>query len=167
MNLLPADRRQTGSRLAWMTPAALALIAVLLAGALFALPGYEDRRYARSVAAEIAGITPRANRAAAIEKEIDSARQRTLLLDGFRRRSKSDIDVLAEMTRILPPTVWLNTLDINRTQVLAAGEADQAAPLLKLIDASPLFESSEFAMPPMRTQTGESFRIRTNREAGR
>jgi hypothetical protein len=57
--------------------------------------------------------------------------------------------------------------EINRNQVYIGGDTDQAAPLLKTIDASPLFESSEFAMPPVRTLTGETFRIRTNREAGR
>jgi hypothetical protein len=89
------------------------------------------------------------------------------LLDQIRKRSKTDIDVLGEMTKILPPPIWLNTLEINRTQVTVAGETDQAAPLLKQIDASPFFEASEFSMQPMRTQSGEAFRIRTNREAGK
>ena len=90
-----------------------------------------------------------------------------MLLDDFRQRAKSDMDVLAEMTRLLAPPTWLNILEVTRTQVVAGGETDQAAPLLKVIDASPLFESSEFSMPPIRTQNGEMFRIRTNREAGR
>jgi hypothetical protein len=52
--------------------------------------------------------------------------------------------------------------------VSVAGETDQAAPLLKQIDASPFFEASEFSMQPIRIQTGgEAFRIRTNREAGK
>jgi hypothetical protein len=106
--------------------------------------------------------------AAKLDKDIETTRQRTLLLDQVRGRSKADIDVLREMTRILPPPItWLNTLEINRKQVSIAGETDQAAPLLKQIDASPFFEQSEFSMQPMRTQTGETFRIRTNREAGR
>jgi hypothetical protein len=75
------------------------------------------------------------------------------------------MDVLEEMTHILPPPTWLNMLDITRTQVTIAGDTDQAAPLLKTIDASPLFEASEFIMPPIRSQTGEMFRIRTTREA--
>jgi hypothetical protein len=71
------------------------------------------------------------------------------------------------MTKILPPPIWLNSLEINRAQVTVAGETDQAAPLLKQIDASPFFEQSQFSMQPMRTATGEMFRIRTNREAGK
>ena len=77
------------------------------------------------------------------------------------------MDVLAEMTRILPPPVWLNLLDLNRTQVIIAGETDQAAPLLKLIDASPLFRSVGIRRAAHAGRNGETFRIRTNREAGR
>jgi hypothetical protein len=58
-------------------------------------------------------------------------------------------------------------LEVNRGQVYLGGETDTAAPLLKTIDASPLFESSEFVMPPIRVQTGEIFRIRTTREPGK
>ncbi len=167
LNLLPAERRDTSSRLAWISATTLAVLVCALAGVLFGMPGYEDHRYQRSLEAEIARVEPAARRAAEIDKDVVVARERTVLLDDFRRRSKADMDALEEMTRILPEQVWLNELDLNRSQVLIAGEADQAAPLLKLIDASPFFESSEFVMPPTRTQTGENFRIRTNREAGR
>jgi hypothetical protein len=48
--------------------------------------------------------------------------------------------------------------------VAVTGETDQAAPLLKIIDASPQFQSSEFVSPPVRSTSGELFRIRTTRE---
>ncbi len=75
--------------------------------------------------------------------------------------------MLAEMTRVLPPPIWLTNMEVTRAQVTVAGEAEQAAPLLKQIDASPYFEASEFAMQPIRTPSGEGFRIRANREAGK
>jgi hypothetical protein len=167
LNLLPRDQRQTSSRAVWIPAAALGLMILMLAGALVAFPGYENRRYVRTLEAEIAKIQPRANRASAIDREINTARNRTLLLDDFRRRAKTDMDVLSEMTRILAPPTWVTQLEVTRSQVVVAGEADQAAPLIKVIDASPLFESSEFASQPLRIATGESFRIRTNREAGK
>ena len=85
----------------------------------------------------------------------------------MRGRSKADLDVLGEMTRLLPPPAWANLLEITRTQVTVAGEAQQAAPLLGVLDASPLFENSEFASPPARVATGEIFRIRAHRESSR
>jgi hypothetical protein len=165
LNLLPVEQRQTNSRAMWIPTAALGAIVLMLAGALAALPGFEDRRVARSLQAQIAAIEPKASRASAIDRQVDIARRRALLLDDFRKRAKSDMDILGEMTRILPPNAWLNTLDVTRSQVVLSGETDQAAPLLKLIDASPFFEASEFVMPPIRIATGETFRIRTNREA--
>jgi hypothetical protein len=167
LNLLPADRRDTSSRAVWIPAVALAVLVLMLAGALFALPVYQDHRYERSLQSEIGKVEPGARRAAAVEREIDTARKRTILLDDFRRRSKADMDVLQEMTRLLPQQVWLNLLDLSRTTVFIAGETDQAAPLLKLIDGSPYFEGSEFVQPPMRAAAGETFRIRTNRRAGK
>ncbi|MGA3200926.1 MAG: PilN domain-containing protein [Bryobacteraceae bacterium] len=167
LNLLPAEFRSSSSRALWI-PNAIAFGLVLMgAVALAAYPAVEDRRYLRTLNAEIAKIKPQAMLAAKLDKDIDAARRKTILLDQLRRRSKMDIDVVGEMTKILPPPIWLNALEINRTQVSVAGETEQAAPLLKQIDASPFFEASEFSMQPVRLATGEAFRIRTLREAGK
>jgi Tfp pilus assembly protein PilN len=167
VNLLPVELRASSSRALWIPTAVAGGLVLVAAAALAAYPSFEDGRYLRSLNAEIAKITPQAMMAAKLDKDIELMRQRTILLDQVKRRTKADIDILGEMTRILPPPIWLNTLELNRKQVTVAGEADQAAPLLKQIDASPFFEASEFSMQPMRTATGEAFRIRSNREAGR
>jgi len=135
--------------------------------ALGLFPRYDTSRYLASFNAEIARVAPVANRSAALDRQIENARRNTAQLDALRVRTKGDMDVLEEMTRILPPPAWLNLLEITRTQVTLAGETAQAAPLLQTIDASPLFERSEFAMPPARMKDGETFRIRTNREPGK
>ena len=167
LNLLPAEQRQTSSPMVWVPSTALTVLVLLAAGATTALPGFENRRYLRELDAEIAKVQPAVTRAAAIDREIELTRKRTVLLDSFRSRSKADMDVLAEMTRLLAAPVWLSSLELNGQQVAVTGETDQAAPLLKVIDASPQFESSEFVSPPVRSAGGEIFRIRTTREAGR
>jgi hypothetical protein len=168
LNLLPAEQRHSSSRALWIPTAALGAIVLMLAGALAAFPGYENRKYLRSLEVQIAKVQPLANRAETLDRSTNAARIRAQQLDDFRRRAKSDMDVIEEMTHILPPPTWLTMLEISRTQVVIAGDTDQAAPLLKTIDASPLFtKSSEFIMPPVRTQTGEMFRIRTTREPNR
>ena len=67
-------------------------------------------------------MAPVAARSAALDRQIETARRNTSQLDALRARTKSDMDVLAEMTRILPPPAWLNLLEITRTQVTLAGE---------------------------------------------
>jgi Tfp pilus assembly protein PilN len=167
VNLLPEDQRETSSRALWIPTAVAGSLVLLLAGALAAFPGFENQRYLRSLNTEIAKIEPRARRAATLDRETETARKRALMLDEFRHHAKADMDVLGELTRILPPPTWVNQLEINRTQVIVRGETDQAAPLLRVIDASPLFEASDFSAPPIRIQGGELFMIHTNREAGK
>ncbi|HLH38221.1 MAG TPA: PilN domain-containing protein [Bryobacteraceae bacterium] len=167
LNLLPAELRQASSRANWVPLAIAGSMVVVSAAALFAVPAIENRRYESTLQNEIRVVERQANRAAALDRETAAVRARTLLLDDFHRQTKADLDILAEMTRLLPNTVWLNQLDVMRGQVTIAGQADQAAPLLKLIDASPWFEGSEFIGPPVRAQDAEAFRIRTNREGGR
>ena len=167
LNLLPTDLRPSGSRWLWIPSAALGAAVLLLAIALGLFPRYDNTRYLASLNAEIARIAPAANRATALERQIETARRNTMQLDELRARTKTDMDVLNEMTHILTPPAWLNLLEINRAQVTLAGETTQAAPLLQTIDASSLFKGSEFVIPPSRVKDAETFRIRTNRESGK
>jgi hypothetical protein len=167
LNLLPYELRPSGARWLWIPSAALGAAVLLLAVALAVFPRYDTKRYLASLNAEIARVAPVAARSTALDRQIETARRNASQLDALRARTKSDMDVLAEMTRILPPPAWLNQLEITRTQVTLAGETQQAAPLLQAIDASPLFQGSEFVMPPARVRDAEAFRIRTNREPGR
>jgi len=164
LNLLPAERRRAGSRLRWAPSVAFGTIALLLAGALAAFPAYEKRKYLKSLEAQIAAVTPAADRAAAIDKQVDTLRRRIQLLDDLRRHPRADMDVLAELTRILPPPTWANFMQISPKQVVVGGETPESAPLLSLLDGSHLFEASEFLVAPIRIPTGEQFRIKTNRE---
>jgi Fimbrial assembly protein (PilN) len=164
LNLLPETQRQATSPFVWVPSAVLGLIILMLGGTLLALPGIEEHRYGTSLAAEVAGVEPGANRSAVLDKEIESTRRRAEMLDELRRRPKADLDALQEMTRVIPPPTWLNSLELNAKQLMVVGETDQAAPLLKTIDTSPAFEGSEFVGSPIRMQAVERFQIRTNRE---
>ncbi|MDQ6708035.1 MAG: PilN domain-containing protein, partial [Acidobacteriota bacterium] len=95
----------------------------------------------------------------------EQQRARTVLLDEFRKRSQADLDTLTELTRLLPPPIWTTMIEVNRDSVVIGGEADQAAPLLKILDGSPFFQNSEFAMSVVKAGPNEVFRIKTGRKA--
>jgi Tfp pilus assembly protein PilN len=164
VNLLPAEFRQTSSRAIYVPTVTLAgLLAVVLAA--LALSGtLENRRYLARLEAEIARLEPQARRLSEVDAQTASARARTQLLDSFRQRSKADLDALNELTRLLPPPAWLGSLELTRSTANLSGEAEQAAGLLKVLDASPLFQNSEFTMGISRVGSAEVFRIRAQRE---
>ena len=99
-----------------------------------------------------------------MEGQVAAARARTRLLDDFQKRSKADLDALNELTRLLAPPAWLNSLELTRAGANLSGEAEQAASLLKILDASPMFRNSEFTMGITRIGGAEVFRVRTQRE---
>jgi hypothetical protein len=61
------------------------------------------------------------------------------------------------------PPAWTNNIDLSRDTARLSGEAPQAAPLLKILDSSPLFKNSVLDMAP-RGGTGELFQIHASRE---
>lgn len=166
LNLLPAEQRRTSNRLVYVPTAALATVLLLMLGAVVAQSGYEDGRYRELVQRERTKVRPQAIRVAGVEQEIERARARLELLERVRGRSRNDMDLLNELTRLLPPPNWTSALDLNRRTVNVTGEAEQAAELLKVLDSSPFFQGSEYVTPLTRVNNAELFRIRTQRERG-
>ena len=163
-NLLPPDRRASNVRKQLWLPAALgALVLLGLLLGFVVLPAIEQRRYLAELNAEMKRLEPAALRAQSLDRRIALDRAKIAALDDFRRRPQADLDVLNELTRLLPPQVWTNSIEISPDSVVIAGEADQAAPLLKLLDSSPLFQNSEFALSVTHNAQTEQFRIKTMR----
>jgi hypothetical protein len=109
-------------------------------------------------------VQPQAQRAVALDHAIGRTRARTRLLDQFRVRTRTDLDALNEITRLVEPPAWSLGIEITRGGVRINGEAPQAAPLLKILDSSPLFQDSGMDMA-QRSQSGqgEVFQIHSSR----
>ena len=163
-NLLPAQLRQTSSRAIYVPTLALGGLLAIVLAALTISGTLENRRYLERLDAEIAKLEPRAKRLSQMEGQVAAARARTQLLDDFQKRSKADLDALNELTMRLSPPAWLNSLELTRAGANLSGEAEQAASLLKILDASPMFRNSEFTMGITRIGGAEVFRVRTQRE---
>jgi Tfp pilus assembly protein PilN len=161
-NLLPPERRESASRGIFIPTAVVAAALLIVLCATLAWPGYEQRQYLKELDAEIAQLRPQAARAATLDRQIDHTRARSLLLAEFRTRTRSDLDAFNELSRLFPLPSWANTVELSRDAALIVGEADQAAPLLKVLDASPLFHDSEFN-GITKMQSTEVFRLRTQR----
>jgi len=162
-NLLPPERRETVSRGRLIPTFVLAACVITVVIALALQKEFAERQYLKQLNQQIALLQPRAVRSSAVDRRIALAKARIELLDHFRARTKDDVEIINELTRLLPPPVWIASLEIHADNVVIAGEADQAAPLLMVLDSSPLFRNSEFGMAVARNGANESFRIKTVR----
>jgi Tfp pilus assembly protein PilN len=162
-NLLAPGQRQGSSRAVFIPTVALAVLLLLVAGAIVFYNSWADKKYLASIEAEIAKVTPVARHADDLDRQIQQIRQRSVLLDQSRNLTREDLDAFNELTKLIAPPAWVNSISLQRDSVMISGEGPQASPLLKIIDSSPLFENSTFQSTG-KTQSGaESFQIRATR----
>jgi hypothetical protein len=164
VNLLPAALRVQSSRWIYVPTAVLGVMLIAGLAALGVYSRYEDSKYLKAIEAEIASLEPRAKLVSQLDARTSEARKQIELLDRFQSRTVADLEALREATKVIAPPAWLNTLELSRTAMVVAGEAEQATGLLKALDNSPQFESSEFLVPLNRIGNTEIFRIRSARQ---
>ncbi len=163
-NVLPVEHRRLSSRAMLIPSLVLAAVVLLLAGGLWLYSGYADRKYLAELNAQIARLEPQAARAAALDREFDRIRARVRLLDQYRGQTRSDLDALNEVTRLLAPPIWTSSVDLRRDMVRFNGEGPQASPLVKIFDSSPLFENTLIdSTSPAPGGAGELFQIHSSR----
>ncbi|MBL8239738.1 MAG: hypothetical protein JNM66_20100 [Bryobacterales bacterium] len=164
-NLLPEAQRRASSKLRYVPTAVLGVVLTGLCGAILLHKPYDEKVYREALVAELAATEPLSSRVGKLDVNIDKTRKRVALLDEFRRRTRADLDLVLELTNTFPPPAFLSGLDVARDNVTLTGEAEQAAPLLRVLDSSPRLAGSEFITPIGRLATSEVFRIRSQRES--
>jgi hypothetical protein len=166
VNVLPAEYRKFNSRAVFIPTMVLGGVLLLLAGSMLGYAKWSEKQYLKQVEAEIAKLEPAHKRADALDRDTERTRARALLLDGFRKQTRMDLDALNALTHLLEPPAWSNNIEIARDAVRVVGETPQTSQLVNILDASPLFEKTEIQMSAPRAN-GEAFQIRTMRRRGK
>jgi len=164
LNLLPAQNRNTNSRVIYVPTVVLLAAALLSVAALASIAPVKDREYLRGLEAETKRLQPMARKAGEIDRTIEATRVKTRQLDDFRRRSRGALDALAEVNKLIEPPAYVTNLDLAADSITVAGNAEHAEPLLKVFDSSALFQGSEFTIPLSPNGTMQTFRIRAARK---
>jgi hypothetical protein len=168
-NVLPPEHRRANSRAALVPTAILGGVVLLVVAGVALWSPWSERRYLRRINDETARINPRAQRSLELDREIAHIRAQTELLDSFRGQTRKDLDALQELTKIIEPPAWTSTVDMSRDTVRITGEAPAAAPLVKILDSSPLFGNStpDAINRVSGGGAGESFVIHASRKVTR
>jgi len=164
LNLLPENKRQASSRALYVPTIVLASLIAITAGVLAAYGSIENQRYLETLQLQIARVRPKAERAARLDKQIQEARARAEAIDGFRLRSKEDMDALNDITHVLAPPGFLDHMEMTRQSVDMRGQTEHADSLLKALDGTGRFQNSQFTTALAREAGGEAFSIRAQRK---
>jgi len=132
--------------------AALAAATVLLGSVAAVLPVYRAHEKAAALALEIAEAKHAAAATAAVQKQIEIARQEESMLTERRRREPTISDTLFVLTHLLPDDAWLSDLRISGAEVQLLGVAASASDLIGLLDRSQRFTDASFRASLTRDQ---------------
>jgi len=161
INLLPPEERWEPRTAARLPIHALSATAALLALTLASHTWIERALYNRALDRALRGVQPQAQQLRQQNQETSTLEARAALLENLRAANWHKLDMLQQLTKLLPDGTWLQELRINEDTVEMNGYSNHAAELVPPLENSPFFTQVEFTAPITRdNQNREVFRIR-------
>ena len=147
VNLLPPEKRprKNGARfrLQWIL-VALLLVLVL---AVAAVPLWQQRTLVISLLPKVDAAQVRAERVLALRKQLESSIESAGFLVQKKQQTPLAIDIIGELTRILPDNTYVEQLNLKDGTVQVRGQSQQASALIGLVERSELFRNVTFLSP--------------------
>lgn len=136
------------------TPKALTivlLVAILGLLSLYAVaPVWVEGKKLQDIDRQIALRKDDVRKVEALKKEIDAAKAEIGLIESFKEGRPLTLNLLRELTTVLPKTAWLTRARITETGAEIEGYASSATELLPKLESSKYFQKVEFASPTFR-----------------
>lgn len=147
INLLPpAMRHRVVNRQARINWAIAAVTVVLLVIVMAQSMWLRDHQI-QKVEAAIEDVRAEAMVVQQIRKQIDDASEAAGFLQSHKIQNGYKVEVIAELTRILPEDTYLDRLSVHAETTQMQGKSDNAQALIELVNDSPFFENASFRGP--------------------
>ena len=175
LNLLPPEMRKKVRQIAKPLFMILGLLALVLS-ITWGMGIYSRyQKELETLRTEVQKKKPEVEAVEKLQKKRGDLLKEISELEKIKSAKFSMIDILQEVTRTLPASVWVWNFKCSGREVEISGFADSASDLIPLLDRSPLFERVEFLAPVTkeRERRGggekerERFKIRMRLESRR
>jgi Tfp pilus assembly protein PilN len=141
LNLLPAERRVQQTRWAYVPPIVLGLVVLALLGALALRPIIQRRIMVRKLDEEIQSVKGRADRVQTLRSQTEAMEKRLLNIEGLFRTQDMNLEVLQELTSLLPPDTFLNLYQNRDGTIQITGSSSSASDLVAKLERSPFLKN--------------------------
>jgi general secretion pathway protein L len=144
LNLLPADRRVRSVNRKARLNLALALLCAVFVAAVMAQSLSLRAHQVGELQEAIAAVQGEARKVMAIRRQIDDSSEAAGFLATRRSGSPMAIEVLADVTRLLPDDTYLDRLVIGPDSVQIQGKSRNAQQLIEKVNESGLLSAASF-----------------------
>lgn len=147
LNLLPPEQRPRRGLWGRRWRAAVISISLLLVAAAALLPIWQQRVLVLEALDRVGQAQKAAKQALNLRDQLDKTLETSRMLARKKQSIPARVDLLRELTAILPDDTWVDRLQIKGDSVQIIGQSGKASALIGIVEASKLFNGAAFTSP--------------------
>jgi len=146
----------------WVITAFLILALGVLLGIYWGTPIELEKKKLQNIENQVASKKVEIKKIDSLKKEIETVYAEINLIHDFKQSKPLGLNILKELTLLLPKNSWLTRLRISESQINLEGYSPSATSLIPRLEGSKLFQKVEFSAPTFRDprQNMDRFQIK-------
>lgn len=158
-NLLPAAHRPTRSRARRFINGALAVLALGLLAAVLGLPRWHQKQTLENLERQLDTASRLAESSQRLQTRVEDLLKQERFVAEKKRSAPMALEVINEVTRVLPDDTWLNQLELRGGELQLWGNSSASAALIPTVESSALLQDAQFRSPITRDILSDSDRF--------
>ena len=147
LNLLPGElRRRRRIDVRSVNLALTGLLAVLVVAAV-TIPIVQKNSAIAEIEAQVAAAAEEARSGSELRQDLERMAEASRFLVEKRASDIMTVELIDELSRILPDHTWISRLDLSDSELQLQGQSSASSSLIAIIEASPRFENARFRSP--------------------
>lgn len=160
IDLMPKGKKQTVKPPSWIPTAILAVLVAFLGISWGSIFVNREREQLADLNTRVEKLKPEIRFVEQLEKQVQALEKNYKAFENFKAGNVSQLDILRELTSIIPEKVYLTRFNYAGGKVQIEGQAPSASELIPILETSPLFQEAKFSAPITKTPEGmEQFRL--------
>ena len=164
VNLLPANKRQNKRKMTQRLNIALAGLNILLLIVAVSLPLIHKQQLIRMLEPQVEEAIAEAKEGNQLREDVEKLAEGSSFLVQKKQSNLLVVQVINEVSRILPDHTWINRLDITGDEIQLQGQSSSAAALIALIESSPMLHNARFRSPVIQIPRTDAERFHLSAE---
>lgn len=163
LDLLPTRFKKVKRKRPVSPMKVILVVAFVALGFLFGR-AYNEREQLKAVNRKLESIKEQVFQVEGLGAEAQNYLSNLSALEALTGKEPRKLELLRELTVILPPNSWLSVLIYQNWKFDISGYAESASGLVPLLEESDYFKNAQFTAPIVQRPWGEEFKIRVDVE---
>jgi general secretion pathway protein L len=147
VNLLPPERRRNRRKTLHRLNLALAASCVLLLAVAITLPIVQKNAAIGSLESQVEEAAATAREGSNLRDDLEKMADASRFLAAKKQSDVLIVEVVDEISRILPDHTWISRLDVQGAEIQLQGQSSSSSSLIAIVETSDMFENARFRSP--------------------